>query len=279
MSFIRRSGLASKRPSPPTRNLSRWFQELDLIALPMWLVRIISLVFFAAVWQLTATVGLINPLFIGKPVGILSFFFDGMFLNRTLLPDLLWTMIGTFSAFLLGSVAGVLCGLLFAGYPRAERFFAPLLDGLNALPRIALAPLFLLWFGLGIASKIALGFSLTFFIVLSSTVAGARGISSDHLILARTLGASTTQVFLRITLPGAVPTIFAGLRLGLIYALLGVIAGEILAAQHGLGQALSYLAGTFQIDGVFAVLLLLALVGSSLTWIMSGIEARLLRWR
>ena len=98
-------------------------------------------------------------------------------------------------------------------------------------------------------------------------------------MLARTLGASSTQIFRTITLPSAVPTIFAGLRLGLIYALLGVIGGEIIAAQRGLGQYLSFLAGTFQINGVFAVLLLLALLGTGLTWIMSVIEERLLRWR
>jgi NitT/TauT family transport system permease protein len=192
---------------------------------------------------------------------------------------LLWTLAGTLAAFLLGSATGILVGLLFVAYPKVEQFIDPIFAGLNALPRIALAPLFLLWFGLGISSKIALGFSLTFFIVLSSTIAGARSVNSDHLMLADTLGASSTQIFRRITLPSAVPTVFSGLRLGLIYALLGVIAGEIIAAQHGLGQSLTFLAGTFQINGVFAVLLLLAMLGMSLTWIMTAVEARLLRWR
>ena len=246
---------------------------------PMWLGRIIALLAFGAVWELTARLGLINPLFIGNPSGILAFFFKGLFVTRELVVHLLWTLAGTLAAFMLGSVTGILVGLLFVAYPKVEQFIDPIFAGLNALPRIALAPLFLLWFGLGITSKIALGFSLTFFIVLSSTVAGARSVNSDHLMLADTLGASSTQIFRRITLPSAVPTVFSGLRLGLIYALLGVIAGEIIAAQHGLGQSLTFLAGTFQINGVFAVLLLLALLGMSLTWIMTAVEARLLRWR
>jgi NitT/TauT family transport system permease protein len=250
-----------------------------VLGMPMWLARIIALLAFGAVWELMARLGLINPLFIGNPVGIIVFFFKGLFVTHELVVHLLWTLAGTLAAFVLGSVTGILVGLLFVAYPRVEQFIDPIFAGLNALPRIALAPLFLLWFGLGISSKIALGFSLTFFIVLSSTIAGARSVNSDHLTLADTLGASSTQVFRRITLPSAVPTVFSGLRLGLIYALLGVIAGEIIAAQHGLGQSLTFLAGTFQINGVFAVLLLLALLGMSLTWIMTAIEARLLRWR
>jgi len=250
-----------------------------MLGVPMWLGRIIALLAFGAVWELTARLGLINPLFIGNPSGIIAFFFKGLFVTQELVVHLLWTLAGTIAAFMLGSVTGILVGLLFVAYPKVEQFIDPIFAGLNALPRIALAPLFLLWFGLGISSKIALGFSLTFFIVLSSTIAGARSVNSDHLMLADTLGASSTQIFRRITLPSAVPTVFSGLRLGLIYALLGVIAGEIIAAQHGLGQSLTFLAGTFQINGVFAVLLLLAIVGMSLTWIMTAVEARLLRWR
>jgi len=254
-------------------------RSTTVLGFPMWLARIVALLAFGAVWELTARLGLINPLFIGNPSGILAFFFKGLFVTQELVVHLLWTLAGTLAAFMLGSVTGILVGLLFVAYPKVEQFIDPIFAGLNALPRIALAPLFLLWFGLGITSKIALGFSLTFFIVLSSTVAGARSVNSDHLMLADTLGASSTQIFRRITLPSAVPTVFSGLRLGLIYALLGVIAGEIIAAQHGLGQSLTFLAGTFQINGVFAVLLLLALLGMSLTWIMTAVEARLLRWR
>jgi NitT/TauT family transport system permease protein len=250
-----------------------------MLGVPMWLGRIIALLAFGAVWELTARLGLINPLFIGNPSGIIAFFFKGLFVTQELVVHLLWTLAGTLAAFILGSATGILVGLLFVAYPKVEQFIDPIFAGLNALPRIALAPLFLLWFGLGISSKIALGFSLTFFIVLSSTIAGARSVNSDHLMLADTLGASSTQIFRRITLPSAVPTVFSGLRLGLIYALLGVIAGEIIAAQHGLGQSLTFLAGTFQINGVFAVLLLLAMLGMSLTWIMTAVEARLLRWR
>lgn len=250
-----------------------------LRATPVWLGRILTLIVFTAIWEYLSAHGLINQLFFGQPSKILEFLFNGLFVQRQLIDHTFWTMLSTLCSFVLGSVAGILVGLLFVTFPRVEEFLDPIFSGLNALPRIALAPLFLLWFGLGIASKIALGFSLTFFIVLGSTVAGGRAINPDHVTLARTLGARPWQIFRRITLPGAVPTIFAGLRLGLIYALLGVVGGEIIAAQKGLGQMLSFLAGTFQINGVFAVLLLLAILATGLTWAMTAIELRLLQWR
>jgi len=250
-----------------------------ILGTPIWLARAVFLIALVLVWQAVAASGSINPIFIGDPLGIARFLFRSIFVTHELLLHLFWTMVATLSAFTGGTLAGVLFGLLFVAFPTLEKFLDPILAGLNALPRIALAPLFLLWFGLGVLSKIALGFSLTFFIVLASTIAGARAVSADHVMLARTLGAGASQTFWEITLPGAVPTIFSGLRLGLIYALLGVIGGEIIAAQFGLGQLLAYLAGTFQIDGVFGVLFVLALVGTTLTWIMTAIEMRLLRWR
>jgi len=220
-----------------------------------------------------------NPILVGVPSGILKFFWKGLFVNHELVVDLIWTMAGTAAAFLMGSLGGMLAGFLFVAAPGVERFVDPFVAALNALPRIALAPLLILWFGLGISSKIALGASLTFFIVLSSTVAGIRSVERDLLTLSKTLGASPSQVFARITLPSAVPTLFSGLRLGLIYALLGVIAGEIIAAQHGLGQSIAYLSGAFQINGVFAVLLLLAILGSAITKVLDIVEKRLLRWQ
>ncbi|TAM87207.1 MAG: ABC transporter permease, partial [Candidimonas sp.] len=204
--------------------------------------RLVVMFVFCAVWQIVSLERWINPIFIGRPTSIIKFFFDGLFVNYALAINAYWTLIATAVAFILGSVGGILFGFLFVTYPSVERFLEPIFDGLNALPRIALAPLFVLWFGLGLSSKIALGFSLTFFIVLSSTVAGARSVNTDFLVLAKTLDASPMYVFRKITLPSAVPSIFSGLRLGLVYALLGVVAGEIIAAEKGLGQLLTYLA-------------------------------------
>jgi NitT/TauT family transport system permease protein len=237
------------------------------------------LISLLGLWEFAARTGQADPTFVGQPSGISAFLWDNMVQSSKLWIELGWTLLGTFASFGLGSVAAVLVGLLFVSMPKLERFLDPYLTAFNAMPRIALAPLFILWFGLGVASKIAIGFSLAFFIVLSSTVAGMRSLNQDHVTLTRTLGASSSEMFWFITLPSAVPVIFSGLRLGLIYAMLGVVGGEIIAAEHGLGQNLAYLGSTFNMNGVMALLLVLSLLGMSVTWSMTALERRLLRWQ
>ena len=220
----------------------------------------------------------LDPTFVGQPSGVFKFLWNNI-TSGQLWVDMGWTMAGTLISFCLGSVAAISVGLVFVGFPKFEKFLDPYLNAMNVMPRIALAPLFILWFGLGLGSKIALGFSLTFFIVLSSTVAGIRGVSQDHVTLCKTLGASAVSTFFQVTLPGAVPVIFSGLRLGLIYSLLGVIGAEIIASEKGLGQSLAYLGSTFEVNGVMALLLVLALIGVSVMKTMTWLEKRLLHWQ
>ena len=241
--------------------------------------RIVLLGVLFVLWEWVAASGLVNPILIGRPTSIFQFLYSELLVTGSLLEDFRWTLLGVALAFSLGAIAGILVGLLFAVSPFVEAVLNPIVTGLNAMPRIALAPLFLIWFGLGLWSKVALGFSLTFFVVLESTIAGARSVNPDHLVLARTLGASRARIFRTFTVPNAIPTLFSGLRLGLIVALLGVVGGEVIAAEHGLGQTLAVLAANFRTSGVFAIIILLAAVGVAVTWIMDLLEARLLRWR
>lgn len=220
----------------------------------------------------------LDPTFVGQPSGVIQFLWNNIATGK-LWVDMGWTMAGTLISFTLGSVAAMTVGLWFVACPKLEKFLDPYLNAMNVMPRIALAPLFILWFGLGLGSKIAVGCSLTFFIVLSSTVAGIRGVSQDHVTLCKTLGAGPMTTFFQVTLPGAVPVIFSGLRLGLIYALLGVIGAEIIASEKGLGQSLSYLGSTFEVNGVMALLLVLALLGVSIVRTMTWLERRLLHWQ
>lgn len=237
------------------------------------------IVAFLTVWELAARYGLLDPTFFGRPSGIRDYLWKGFVTGGKLWLELGYTLAGAAISFVAGSIAAIALGLVFTTYPLLHRAAEPYLTLLNAMPRIALAPLFLLWFGIGIGSKIAVGVSLTFFIVLSATVAGIRGVASDHLILSRALGATPSQLFFKVTLPSAVPVIFSGLRLGLIFALLGVVGAELIAAEHGLGQTLAYLQSTFGMDGVMALLFLLALLGLGVTAIMNRIERALLAWQ
>lgn len=241
--------------------------------------RLATLAVCLGLWQIAASRGWVNQLLIGSPMGIVAYLRDNLAKDGVLVVDFGWTMLGTLIAFALGTLAALATGVLFVMSPRLERAFEPMLAAVNSMPRIALAPLFLIWFGLGLASKVAIGLSLCYFIVLSSTVAGGRSVSQDHVVLAATLGAGPWRKFIHFTLPTAVPTIFAGLRLGLVYSLLGVVGGEIIASEHGLGQQLSLLSSQFNTDGVLGILLLLALTGASINGLMNLLESALLRWR
>lgn len=229
-------------------------------------------------WEYPSAHGWLSATFFGQPSGIAEFLANNV-ADGKLWTDLGYTLAGTAMAFVLGASLAIAVGLAFVRFPALAHFLEPYFSALNVMPRIALAPLFILWFGLGLGSKVAIGFSLTFFIVLSATVAGMRGVSADHLTLCRTLGARPAQVFFSVTLPGAVPVLFSGLRLGLIYALLGVVGGEIIASEKGLGQSLAYLGSTFNLNGVMALLLVLALLGVSVVRGMTWIEKRLLHWQ
>lgn len=236
------------------------------------------IVLVLGLWEWGARHGFIDPSFVGSPLGIATFTWDNS-TNARLWGDLGWTLTAVFGSFVIGSLAAVATGLLFVSWPKFEAFCDPYIAALNVLPRIALIPLFILWFGLGIGSKIAMGVSLTFFIVLSTTVAGIRGVSQDHVTLTKTLGASSHQLFFWVTLPGAIPVLFSGLRLGLIYAFLGVVGAEVIASERGLGQQLAYLGSTFHVDGVWSLLFVLAAIGVLIMKLMNWIEKRLLHWQ
>lgn len=241
--------------------------------------RVLLLAIFFAAWEYLASRKLVDPIMIGRPSGIARFFWNEFFVTGNLVKQLGWTLLAVCGAFVLASVMGLLIGMTFVTNPFLDEMLNPIFTALNAMPRIALAPLFLLWFGLGIFSKVAIGASLTFFIVFYSTLAGGRSVSQDHIVLARTLGASGVQMFRMFTLPSAVPVIFNGLKLGLMFSLFGVVGGELLASEHGLGQTLALLAASFNTDGVFATIFVLSLVGVAFTSVMNTLENHLLRWR
>ncbi len=240
---------------------------------------VIFIVVFLGLWEFVMRRQWLPETFFGTPSGIAAYLWDGFVTGRKLWLELGYTLVGTVVSFLLGSSTALALGLVFVMAPKVEQAMDPYLAVLNAMPRFALAPLFLLWFGLGIGSKIAVGTSLAFFIVLANTVAGIRGVSTDLVVLSRSLGATPRQIFFKVTLPGAVPVIFSGLRLALIFSMLGVVGAEIIAAEHGLGQTLSYLQSTFNMNGVMALLALLAMLGMLVTRGMTRLEKALLKWQ
>lgn len=189
------------------------------------------------------------------------------------------TLTAVLIAWVLAGAAGVVAGVALALLPRAERVLTPYLDAANAMPRIALAPLFIVALGINTSAKVAMASTLVFFIILSGARAGVRSTDAEWLRLSAVLGAKKHQVFRKILLPVATPAIFAALRLGLIYSLLGVVGSELISARNGLGQLIAYDSSTFRMEGVYGILILLAVLAVVLNQGLGLLERRLLRWQ
>lgn len=244
----------------------------------IWVARIVLLAVCLAIWEAVVKFGLANALFFSDPTAIVAFLAQAV-PNGELTEHTVVTIVETLWGFVIGSVFGIVSGLIFARLSTLDAIFDPFLNVLNALPRVALAPLFILWFGIDQPSKVALAVSLVYFILLINTRAGVKTVPEEYIIIARSLGAGERELFTKVILPGAVPAIFAGLRLAAVYSLLGVVVGEMIAAKAGLGQQLTYYAGTFNTAGVFGVLIILAIIAGVLNAGMVFIEGRLLRWQ
>lgn len=240
--------------------------------------RLVLLLGGLGAWELAARAGLFPPAFIGQPSIFLADLVV-MFTNGSIYGPIANTLTATMLAFCIGSVLALASALVLTVLPTLREITQPFLDALNALPRVALVPLFIVWFGLGMTSKIVSGVSLMYFILLFNTLAGARSVDPDHRGLARSLGLNGGQIFRQIVLPTAIPAIFAGLKLGLVYTLLGVVTAELIAGGKGLGSLVSFYSNTYDANGVFAILVVLVVVSFALSWLMEKIENKLMRWK
>jgi NitT/TauT family transport system permease protein len=229
-------------------------------------------------WQLLVALGVLQSAFVSEPSQLFPAFWDGV-IHGALLGPIGTTLYETFAGFALSVALGLLAGYLLSEYAFLNAVIRPFLTGFNSLPRIALAPLFVLWFGLGSFSRITLIISLSFFIVAFNTYAGLQNVSRDHLLLARTLGASRRERFVKFVLPSATPTIFSGVQLALTYAFLGAVVGEMLSGSQGLGGYLSLQLGSFNTTAFFGALVLLVIVALIVSALVRLLEKRLFRWQ
>jgi NitT/TauT family transport system permease protein len=231
-----------------------------------------------AAWQVVASNGIIDPFFISMPSSIAnrlgSWFADGS----------IWTNLGPTMAeaaigFAISAVVGTGLGLLLARFEALEVITRPFVDIFNTLPRIALAPLFVLWFGFDMSAKVYLVVSVVSIAFLINTYAGVTSVDSDFVRLAQNLGGGRAQVISKIIIPSITPWLFAAVRFGVAYSLATAIVGEIVAANEGLGFLISYASGVLDTTGVFAALVTVAIVAWIVNTAIAYLERYLLRWQ
>lgn len=202
-----------------------------------------------------------------------------LYRNDVLVTDGAATLKAMSMALLIGVPSGVAAGLILAAAPFLDRVVGPFLIPLNSIPRIALAPLFIVWFGLTMSAKVALALSIIFFIIVFNARAAVKNVDPDLVVVARLLDMPLLTMYRKVILPASIPTVFAGVRLAVTYSLLGVIASEMIAARDGLGVSIVRYGALFQVSGIFAVLLVLCMVAIVFGTALDIIERWLLRWQ
>jgi len=192
----------------------------------------------------------------------------------------LWvTFRETIIGFVVGSGIGILLGLALGVSRFLGRLLNPFLFAFNALPKIALAPLFILWLGLGIESKVALSAVIVFFLVFLNTYAGVREVDPELIDTVRLMRGTKWHVLTRVVVPSSVPWMFAGLKIAVPYSLIGAIVGELIAANAGLGFLLQFSGAEFDTTGVFAVLVVIGLLAVVMNLLVDFFQARIERWK
>jgi NitT/TauT family transport system permease protein len=199
--------------------------------------------------------------------------------GKTVWQHLLITLTEGVLAFVIGAVAGVALGFWLARNALMSAIFDPYIKMLNALPRVVLAPIFMLWLGLGIWSKVALGVTLVFFIVFFNVYQGVKEVSPVILANARMLGMSERQLFAHVYWPSALSWMFSSLHTSVGFAIIGAVVGEYLGSAAGLGYLIQQAEGTFDTTGVFAGMVILAVFVLIIDWLVTLAENRLLVWR
>jgi NitT/TauT family transport system permease protein len=233
----------------------------------------------AAVWELLSVLDLDfwPEIILSKPSEIIPAFF------RALTTGFVWqnfwvTAQEALIGFVLGAGSAFVLGVLIALVATFRQAVYPILVGFQATPRVALAPVFVAWFGFGITSKVALAATICFFPVLINTITGLTFASENSVLLMRSLKASRFQIFAKLRLPASLPTVFAGVKAALTFAVIGAIVGELTAANEGAGHLIETAAFQFRMEDVFAYVIMLGIFGLFLFLFSSAIERRLIFW-
>ena len=255
--------------------------------LRFWQVGLLVAVF--AFWHVMTQPGLL-PLFMfendrqaafffGQPLKIFARIWTWFVTDADIYKHLWVTLVETILAFGIGAVSGLAAGLWLALSPMASAILEPYIKALNSMPRIILAPIFAVWFGLGIASKVALGVTLVFFIVFFNVYQGVKEVSPVVLANARMLGASKRQLLRHVYLPSAMSWVFSSLHTSVGLAFVGAVVGEYLGSAQGVGYLILQAEGTFDINTVMAGILVLTAFALVLDAGVGRIERRLMKWQ
>ena len=262
----------SRRPAKPVSLLSS--RQLGL----QWLERSACVLLFFALWEFLPRAGLVNSAFLSPPSAVLAAIVQ-LAQSGQLGKHVAASLQRSLAGLILAVVAGVALGLLMGVVRRFEAFVDPLLQLFRQVSALALFPVFLLFFGIGEASKIAIIFWAAFWPVLLNTISGVKQVEKLLIHSALSMGASRGFIFFKVILPAAAPSIFTGIRLAGAYSITALVAAEMIGSHAGLGFLTLNSQEIFQIPSMYAGIVLLAILGLALNYGLALLEKRLTRWR
>ena len=231
----------------------------------------------ALAWELAAWQWPSVSRMVSQPTEIARGIVD-VFATGEIWPHFQTTLTEMVVGYVLGAITGVVLGVLFGRVKLLGEIFNPYITVFNGIPKVALAPVFVIWFGIGVMSKIAIIFTMVFFVVFINTFGGLRSVNEEYVNIVRIMGASTWQVAREVFLPATLPFIIVGLRAGIPFSVIGAVVGEFIASTNGLGYYINYHQGTYDTTAIFVGVTILALLVVVLDWLLSRVERRLLKW-
>jgi NitT/TauT family transport system permease protein len=241
-----------------------------------------TLIFIVGGWQLFTSWKIVDPFFFGQPSGIVAklWFWINHGTAYGSLGSQVWvTMKEGLLGFLFGTLSGIIVGVLLGQVRFLSDVLSPYIKAANALPRIVLGSIFVVWLGLGTSSKVLLAAVLVFFVVFFNAFQGVREVDDQLIANVRILGASRWDVVRNVVIPSALTWIIASLHVAFGFSIIGAIVGEFLGAQQGLGLIISTAQNNFDPDGVFAAMVLIAVIALTAEWLIGLLERSLLSWR
>lgn len=242
------------------------------------LYRLTALVVLLLVWEGTVAAGWANAFWISSPsrIGLRAF---ELLVNGELIQHTLVTLSEAFAGLVAGTLVGVLLGLLLGSSRTVGQVAEPFIMAINSLPRVALAPLLVMYVGIGFASKFLLAFSLVVVIVMVNTLEGIRAADPTLVNAMRILGARPHQLFTMVLIPNSLPWILAGVRVSVAFAIVGAVVGEFISARAGIGYMIDHASGAYDTTGIMVPLLTLMFCAVIIDFVLVRVSAHLLRWR
>jgi len=267
----------------PLEVQTAWWRELTedpagfIAARPQVALIPLVLVVFVGLWEWVVRAWAVPPFIAPAPTAVVASLVGGI-RSGLYLEHFATTLYETLLGFLIAAGSGIILGAVIAQFRLVEQTIYPYVVALQTLPKIAIAPLIIVWFGFGISSKVIIAAMVGFFPVLVNVIVGLKTIDQSKLDLMRSLNATRWQTFRLVKFPNALPFVFAGLDIAIVFSVLGAIVGEFVGAQRGLGNLILQFNFSLDIAGVFAVLILLSVMGVALHLIMQAIQKRVIFW-